>query len=143
MVFAFLVRFAEAQREAIDVDRFLAIDAARLDGLREEFVDSIGGLVVDAGVAFLEGPLELFGHLVLGGVGWGGRVCGRIKGPQDRMVKHRVVRQEGFDRVRDVVRMVVGNKGHKTTTIRDEKGGLRSEKTSLKWFSMDFDMWND
>lgn len=66
MVFALLVRFAEAQREAIDVNGFLAIDAARLDGLREEFVDSIGWLMVDAGVAFLEGPLELFGHLVLG-----------------------------------------------------------------------------
>lgn len=87
MVFSFLVRFAETQREAIDVNGFLAIDTARLDGLREEFVDSIGGLVVDAGVAFLEGPLELFGHLVL----WGDRLCGRIECRESRDVDNRVV----------------------------------------------------
>lgn len=65
MVLALLVRFAEAQREAIDVHGFLAVDAARLDRLRQELVDAIGGLMVDAGVALLERPLELLGDLVL------------------------------------------------------------------------------
>lgn len=87
MVFVLLVRFAEAQREPIHVHRFLAIDAARLDRLRQELVDAIRRLMVDTRMAFFERSFEFLRHLVLAVVvrgwlvgGWWFCVCNSFVG---------------------------------------------------------------
>lgn len=70
MVLAFLFLLAELQRDPLHVHRLFPVHAPGLDGLRQELVDPVRRLVVHAGVALLERPLELVRHLVLGVVDW-------------------------------------------------------------------------
>uniref|UniRef100_A0A2M4C6R5 Putative secreted protein n=1 Tax=Anopheles marajoara TaxID=58244 RepID=A0A2M4C6R5_9DIPT len=65
MVLLFLLFFAELQGNALDVYRLLPVDAPSLDRLRQELVDTIGWLMINARVPLLERSLELIRHLVL------------------------------------------------------------------------------
>lgn len=60
-----LSRIFKAEREQMHVCGLLAVHGASVDGLRQELVHSVGGLVVHRRVTLLQRPLELLRHFAL------------------------------------------------------------------------------
>lgn len=59
------VRVLEAQRQQVDVGRLLPMHGARVDGLREVFVDAVRRLVVHRRVTLFQRPLKFLRHFIL------------------------------------------------------------------------------